>query len=72
MAAVSVFAGMTGKNRHFPDLSQQVLSGVVGTVGQFALKARRCAYVSPCVTQRILHHLLLSKAATRLLKNVTS
>ena len=29
MAAVSVFAGMTGKNRHFRDLSQQVLSGVV-------------------------------------------
>ena len=26
---VSVFAGMTGKNRHFRDLSQQVLSGVV-------------------------------------------
>ena len=30
LAAVSVFAGMTGKNRHFRDLSQQVLSGVVG------------------------------------------
>ena len=30
MAEVSVFAGMTGKNRHFRDLSQQVLSGVVG------------------------------------------
>ena len=29
MAEVSVFAGMTGKNRHFRDLSQQVLSGVV-------------------------------------------
>ena len=30
MAEVSVFARMTGKNRHFRDLSQQVLSGVVG------------------------------------------
>ena len=29
MAEVSVFARMTGKNRHFRDLSQQVLSGVV-------------------------------------------
>ena len=29
LAEVSVFAGMTGKNRHFRDLSQQVLSGVV-------------------------------------------
>ena len=29
LAAVSVFVGMTGKNRHFRDLSQQVLSGVV-------------------------------------------
>ena len=29
LAAVSVFAGMTGKNRRFRDLSQQVLSGVV-------------------------------------------
>ena len=29
MAEVSVFAGMTGKNRHFRDLSQQLLSGVV-------------------------------------------
>ena len=29
MAEVSLFAGMTGKNRHFRDLSQQVLSGVV-------------------------------------------
>ena len=29
LAEVSVFAGMTGKNRHFRDLSQQVLLGVV-------------------------------------------
>ena len=29
LTEVSVFAGMTGKNRHFRDLSQQVLSGVV-------------------------------------------
>ena len=29
LAEVSVFARMTGKNRHFRDLSQQVLSGVV-------------------------------------------
>ena len=29
LAEVSVFARMTGKNRHFCDLSQQVLSGVV-------------------------------------------
>ena len=29
LAEVSVFAGMTGKNRHLRDLSQQVLSEVV-------------------------------------------
>ena len=29
LAEVSVFARKTGKNRHFCDLSQQVLSGVV-------------------------------------------
>ena len=29
MAEVSVFARMIGKNRHFRDLSQQVLFGVV-------------------------------------------
>ena len=43
LAVVSVFAGMTGKNRHFRDLSQQVLSGVVD-LHQFAqrfLKLRR-------------------------------
>ena len=32
LAEVSVFAGMTGKNRHFRDLSQQVLSVVVTLV----------------------------------------
>ena len=30
LAEVSVFAGMTGKNRHFCDLSQQVLSRILG------------------------------------------
>ena len=29
-----MFARMTGKNRHFRDLSQQVLSGVVAKQGQ--------------------------------------
>ena len=33
LAEVSVFAGMTAKNRHFRDLSQQVLSGVVAKLG---------------------------------------
>ena len=32
LAEVSVFAGMTGKNRHFRNLSQQVLSGVVAVL----------------------------------------
>ncbi|CAH3184261.1 unnamed protein product [Porites lobata] len=38
LAAVSVFVGMTGKNRHFRHLSQQVLSGVVATV-KYSLEA---------------------------------
>ena len=29
LATVSIFARMTGKNRHFRDLSQQLLSRVV-------------------------------------------
>ena len=40
MAEVSVFAGMTGKNRHFRDLSQQVLSGVVAGAEGIAARAQ--------------------------------
>ena len=37
-AEVSVFAGMTGKNSHFRDLSQQVLSGVVEATKTFFVR----------------------------------
>ena len=36
LAEVSGFAAMTGKNRHFRDLSQQVLSGVVASTTNIA------------------------------------
>ena len=41
LAEVSVFARMIGKNRHFHDLSQQVLCGVVA----LGVKSRRMSLV---------------------------
>ena len=41
LAEVSVFARMIGKNRHFRDLSQQVLCGVVA----LGVKSKRMSLV---------------------------
>ena len=51
LAEVSVFARMTGKNRHFRDLSQQVLSGVVASLNSRLAKSR---WTCSCVQQQFV------------------
>ena len=48
LAAVSLFAGMTGKNRHFRDFSQQVLSGVVAVKSPPSNKCMCTAHCLSC------------------------